>query len=81
MGHYASEMDPNWGEPTASESKLAEVPEEIRELAQCLFRGFDSMAHLDSINAEHGIRVAAAIDALVQKRIVEALAQTTKAHD
>jgi hypothetical protein len=74
MGHYASEMDPNWGQPTISERKLGEVPEdEIRELAKCLFQGFDSGSDLEGLNAEHGIRVANAIDALVQKRIVEVL--------
>jgi len=41
MGHYASEMDPNWGQPSASELKLSKVEDErIQALAQTLFRGF-----------------------------------------
>lgn len=74
MGHYASEMDPNWGQPTASERKLAEVEDErIKALAGALFRGFNMGHHLDSLNADNGIQVARAIDELVRARVEEAL--------
>ncbi len=74
MGHYASEMDPSTSEPTLGEQKLREIEEaEVRELARCLFKGFDSSPHLDLQNTDHGIRVANAIDALVSKRISVAL--------
>jgi hypothetical protein len=74
MGHYASEMDPNWGKPTGWELKLAEVEDEkVKNLARCLFRGFNSGSHLDISNSEHGVDVAKAIDSLVRERIAEAL--------
>jgi len=74
MGHYASEMDPKWGEHTISERKLAEISEdEVRALAQCLFTGFNTSPHLEGTNSVHGISVAYAIDDLICKRINEAL--------
>jgi hypothetical protein len=77
MGHYASEMDPHWGEPTSSERKLAEVEDErIKALAGALFRGFNMGPHLESLNTENGIRVAQAIDELVRARVEEALSVT-----
>lgn len=78
MGHYAGEMDFNWGQPSPSERKLSEVPEEeIQELARCLFKGFDSGSYLGSTNREYGIKVATAIDSLVCKLISEALGVTS----
>lgn len=72
MGHYASEMDPNWGKPSVSEVKLGEVEDErIRNLAKVLFTGFNSGSHLDGMNASTGIQVAVAIDELVKARIEE----------
>ena len=74
MGHYASEMDPNWGKPSASEVMLGEVEDEtIRNLARALFTGFNSRSYLDSTNASTGIRVAEAIDELIKARLEEIL--------
>ena len=74
MGHYASEMDPNWGKTSASEVKLGEVDDErIRNLARALFKGFNSVSYLDFTNAETGIRVAEAIDELIKARLDEIL--------
>ena len=80
MGHYASELDPSIGEPTVGERKLIEVPEdEVRNLARCLFRVFDTGSHLDATNSQHGIEVASAIDDLIRKRIAEALTPSAEA--
>ena len=75
MGHYASEMDPDWGKPPKSELNLREVQEdEVRTLARAIFMGFNSGSHLDSTNSEYGVKVAYAIDDLIRKRIAETLA-------
>lgn len=74
MGHYASEIDPTWGDPKPSEIKLREVVDDtVRNLARCMFKGFDSMHYLDWINAEHAINTATAIDELITRRIGEFL--------
>jgi hypothetical protein len=70
MGHYASDMDPNWGNPPKYEQMLEQIDDsQVRALARVMFRGFDSMAHLDSTNAQHGINAAVAIDKLIEKRL------------
>jgi hypothetical protein len=72
MGHYASEMDSNWGNPSPSEVNLSGIEDErIRNLARELFRGFDSSPHLNSTNSSTGIRVAEAIDELIKARLDE----------
>jgi hypothetical protein len=72
MGHYASEIDPDWDKPSASEIKISEVEDErIQNLARVLFTGFNSGSHLDTTNASTGIRVAEAIDELVKVRLEE----------
>lgn len=77
MGHYASEMDPNWGKPSPSEVKLAEVEDErIRNLAKALFAGFDSGSHLPGTNASTGTQVAEAIDELIKARLEEMINTT-----
>lgn len=77
MGHYASEMDPHWGQPTASERRLAEVDDErVRALASTLLKGFNTGSLLDNLNAESGVKVAEAIDELIQARVEEALGAT-----
>jgi len=74
MGHYASEMEPNWGKPSASEVKLGKVEDErIRNLAKALFTGFNGGSHLDITNMSTGIQVAEAIDELVKARLEETL--------
>jgi len=82
MGHYASEMDPNWGKPSFSETKLSEVEDDrIRTLAKALFRGFDSGVHLEATNVTNGIQVAVAIDDLIKARIEETLGITTSSQE
>lgn len=74
MGHYASEMDPSWEKPSVAEQKLSEVEDEkIRALAKALLLGFDSSAHIDTLNAGHAVRAAGLIDELVRIRVREAL--------
>ncbi|MGH7237147.1 MAG: hypothetical protein ACREGF_01280 [Candidatus Saccharimonadales bacterium] len=72
MGHYASEMDPDWGKPSVSELKLAEVEDEkVKNLAKALFSGFDSGSNLEVTNTLSGIQVAEAIDNLIKARLEE----------
>jgi hypothetical protein len=67
-------MDPDWGRPSAAESKLTEVEDErLEALARALFRGFNAGPHLDTLNARNGIRIAHAIDELIKSRVEEAL--------
>lgn len=68
MGHYASEIDPSWGQPSASEVILSKVEDErIRNLASALFEG----SHSGSITAYTCIHVAEAIDGLIKARFEE----------
>lgn len=79
MGHYASEIDPDWGKPTPAERNFATVEDErTRALAKAVFKGFDSGSHLDSINSEAAVLVAQTIDELIKTRIKEALGQSNR---
>jgi hypothetical protein len=77
MGHYASEMDPDFGR-NYPEEKLLQVGDDlVRDLARCLFKGYNTGSHLDSTNTDHGIKTAAAIDALIRQRVHDALYGST----
>lgn len=76
MGHYASEMDPDFGQPSVAERTINAVQErEVRELASSLFYGFDTGSHLSSLNSQAAVRTAQAIDNLIKLRIEEATRQ------
>jgi len=72
MGHYASEMDPNWSSRPAWLEKIDQIEDDqVRYLARVMFMGFDSGSYLNSTNAQHGVNAAIVIDELINARLAD----------
>ena len=82
MGHYASEMDPNFGRPSAREVMLSKIEDKtMRRLAEAVFAGYNSMAHMDNSNVRNTEATIELIDELVRKRIKEIVGMEPSAEE